>query len=215
MVKRFFETDPSFAEYLIGRHARAEHNVVDGVATFAGSRVDSQLTERGIAEIEPLAEKIIADGGCDIVACSQMLRSRQTAEVLAGMLEKKLQKRPHIVELEDLQEVDVGEFTGHAGAWAKENYPEEASKFYRGDIHEWRFPGGEKYADLVNRTHSVLKQLIKIAHAGEKVIIIGHGMFDRVFLSVIMPDREDIWGTIDIPHDILIAFQAPGKIEVR
>ena len=215
MVQRFGEIDPSYAEYILGRHARAEHNVVDGIATFAGGRVDSKLTERGISEIETVVEKIAKDGGCEILAHSWMARSRQTAEIIAEHLERLMEKSPAVVELKDLQEVDVGEFTGHTGAWAKANYPEEANEFYHGDIQKWRFPGGENYQDLVIRVYSVIKQLREITQPKQKVVIIGHGMFDRAFLSVVMPDRKDIWGPIDIPHDLLIAFQAPDKIIVE
>lgn len=215
MVQRFAESDSSLSEYVLGRHARAEHNVREGTATFAGGRVDSELTEEGIAEIDSVIEKIVADSGCDIIVCSTMKRSDQTAKIIADGIEEKLGERPKVKTIDDLQEIDVGEFTGNTGKWAIENYPDEANEFYHGDIHKWRFPGGESYSDATLRVQSVLKQLAEIAKPGEKVIIIGHGMFDRVFLSLIFPDRQELWQPTDFPHDRLIAFNPPGEIIVK
>ena len=215
MVQRFGQPDPSAAEHVLGRHARAEHNVFNGKATFAGGRVDSELTEDGIEAIALVVDKIVADGGCDVIACSTMKRSMQTAEIIAAGLKEQLGNELEVVTIEDLEEVDVGKFTEHTGKWSEQNYPEEANEFYWGDIHKWSFPGGENYQSLSMRVVSVLNQLRKLSQAGQKVVIIGHGMFNRVILSHIFPDRPELWQPIDWPHDRLIAFQLPDEIIVE
>jgi len=215
MVQRFGEPDPSFWEYVLGRHAKAEHNIVGDKATFAGGRIDSELSNEGKEEIKDIIEKIITDGGCDLIVCSTMKRSQETAEIVAQGIEEQLDRRPEVKIIQDLQEIDVGNFTGNTTDWAREHYSEAADNFYNGEVAKWDFPEGENYETISQRVRSVIAQLREIAEPGQKVVIIGHGMFNRVFLSIIFPEKEELWRPTAYPHDRLIAFQVPNEISVQ
>src|SRR5438045_773143 len=68
------------------RHADSEHSARQVIAGMNGC---TGLTERGVAQVHALADRLRATGelgDCSALLCSPVLRARQTAQVLAGVL---------------------------------------------------------------------------------------------------------------------------------
>jgi len=212
MIQRFDKPNLSQPEYLLCRHAKAKHNIRGEKAVFAGGLVDSELAEDGKKEIDNVVKDIVSDGGCNAIICSIMKRSQQTAEIIADELEKKLGIRPLIKVIKNLQEINVGNFTNRTIEYVNKNYPKAAKAFNNGDIINWDFPKGESYKDVTNRCYSVIHQLSKLAKSDQRVVIIGHGMFNRIFLNIIFPARRELWQPAVYPFNKIVAFQIPRAL---
>lgn len=196
----------------LARHAKAPHNIYDDRATFAGSRVNPEITEQGREQSRELAEEIYQEGGCDLIYCSQMIRSKQTAEEIAKKLKELCGREIDIFELDDLEEVDVGDFTNHTEQEAREMDPAAATAFYEGQVERWSFPDGEKYEDMQKRAESVKKQIKEKTPEEARALVVGHGMFNRVLMHEYFPKREDLWQPRSVPHDRVISFNLPEEI---
>jgi broad specificity phosphatase PhoE len=186
-------------ELLLARHGKAEHNVAMG--GFAGGRIDTNLSSIGIEETKFLAKEILEDGGCDIIFCSQLKRSKQTAEILAKEFERA-GKKVGIQEIDGLEEVDVGEFTGKFQSDVEKLYLKEAKPFYEGQMDKLDFPGGENFDDVKKRLEKVL---IKAEESDyKKILLVGHAIFSRIVLSIWYPDKPELWKPVAYPHDRIV-----------
>lgn len=193
-------------EYWLLRHGKTPHNKTDVIATFAGGTVNDSLSRDGIAETEKMAEKIVSKLDLDLVITSRMFRAKQTGEIITRKIKLFKNKCVPLVEIDDLQEVDVGDFVGHTEKKVREIYPKAAESFYSGEIKKWVFPGGEDYKHLTKRVENVINQIKKLSKGKTKVMIIGHGMFNRVINHYLAENREDLWRPRSYPHDQIIIF---------
>ncbi|MFA7254083.1 MAG: histidine phosphatase family protein [Patescibacteria group bacterium] len=187
----------------LGRHGKAPHNRGDADATFGGGRLDNNLTQQGVDATNILANEIYKHCGVDIILCSKMKRSHQTAEIIANKLGELGHDVP-IIEIDDLQEVDVGDFTECTEREARKINFHAAEAFYQGKIDGWDFPNGENYKDLSLRVSSVIVQILELTKKYNNIFVVGHGMFNRVICFELFPDRDDLWKDRTYPHDRVI-----------
>jgi broad specificity phosphatase PhoE len=206
MVLRYKKHNASKIEILLSRHAKAEHNIYNGEGTFAGYRVDSKLTEEGVAETEFVASQVLRDGGCSVIIHSGQIRSKMTAEIIKKHLYMEGGHDIGLMEINELHEIDVGEFTGHTADWAMNKYPKQYRAFSEGDIHHWDFPGGESYSDATKRIRTLTELIQRIEKQEKKLLLVGHGMLNRVILNCYLPDHPELWKPGLYPHDRLVAF---------
>lgn len=192
---------------LLARHAESEHNIYTKDAVFAGNETDSELSEEGKKGAEKLSREIIEIGGCDIILCSPLKRSRDTAEIIARKIDLTIGKTPIIKRAGNLREISAGLFTGKTRSYVLKHYPQQATDFYDGNIEKWDFPQGENYAQVLKRAKDVLSAAQKYALSGQRVLLVGHGMFNRVLLSFIYPDKKELWQPTAYPHDRLIKLK--------
>jgi probable phosphoglycerate mutase len=193
-------------EYWLLRHGKAPHNKPDEIATFGGGRIDNELTDEGVVETEVLAEKICRKTDFDLIICSRMKRSHQTAEIIAIKTKEIKNQEIPIVEIEDLQEVDVGDFTGHTEDEARNMNSKAAEAFYSGEVEKWDFPAGEDYQSIQTRIEHVISQIKELASGKTRVLIVGHGMFNRTLNQYLAIDQEELWRPRSYPHDQIIVF---------
>jgi probable phosphoglycerate mutase len=157
--------------YLI-RHGEADANVNQVVG---GTRGDTGLTARGAREAELLRDRLAASGEIapDVFVASTFARARQTAEILAPAFSAPLSFD------DDLQEIRPGEADGMSvhEAMSKYGVPD-----FEREPQRPVSPGGESWADLMNRAARTLKRLIA-AHEGKTTVLVTHGGFiDGAFL---------------------------------
>jgi broad specificity phosphatase PhoE len=139
-----------------------------------GLRPDSELDAVGIAQAEVTAEALRSYG---IVQgyCSPLRRARGTAECIAATLAVP-------VEVEDrLVEADLGDWTGLTWAEVEKGWPAEYRAFHD-NPERHGYPGGENLAEVQARTHPVIQRLVR-RHAGETILVVGHGTVNRVLLA--------------------------------
>ncbi|OQA52869.1 MAG: putative phosphoserine phosphatase 2 [candidate division WS2 bacterium ADurb.Bin280] len=185
--------------YLI-RHAKATHNRYDGKAIFAGGRVDSDLTSEGESEAREMG-RLLKDKDIKVIVHSPLKRSKHTAQIIKSEISDKTDVE--MVELKGIEEVDVGEFTDKTREEITKIYCKELEIFLQGDVEKWNFPGGESFSELKLRVARVIEALKKVARQGG-VLIVGHGMFNRVILSIIAPSEESLWKPTSYPHDKIV-----------
>jgi broad specificity phosphatase PhoE len=128
------------------------------------SRTDLDLTEAGEEQARELGA-VLADGHCDLVLSSPLVRSRRTAE-LAGFAE------PAIAP--DLTEWDYGDLEGLTTSDIRADLPGWS-------IWDGPWPGGET-ADAVARRADRVVDAVMSSEA-QRVAVFSHGHFIRVLAA--------------------------------
>jgi probable phosphoglycerate mutase len=163
------------------RHGEADANVNQVVG---GMRGDTGLTARGRREAELLRDRLAASREItpDVFLASTFARARQTAEIIAPAFSTPLGFD------DDLQELRPGEADGLSlqEAMSKYGIPDFAREPERPVS-----PGGESWADLMNRAARTLERLIA-AHEGKTIVLVTHGGFiDGAFVHFLPLPRDN------------------------
>jgi broad specificity phosphatase PhoE len=184
------------SKILLLRHGQCCNNLgKEKDHTFAG-QTDNELTPEGRVAAKKLAFKAKELGQWGLAVSSKLKRSKQTAEIIAESL--SIPK----LEIDNFEEIDVGKFAGQTEVKVKQLFPKEAALFYKGDIPNWRFPGGEDFSAISGRLDKVITQIRKIQKDYHNIIIAGHAMINRVLLYKIYPDKPEYWVNRSYPHDL-------------
>jgi broad specificity phosphatase PhoE len=135
--------------------------------------LDVPLSPLGIAQIEALAGRLRGIA-LDAIYCSDLTRTRHSAEILAA---------PHrLVPVHDpaLREFAMGEWDGLT---AEQIRARDARAFdaWMADVGRFQFPGGESLPDLVARAVPAFEALVA-RHPGGTVALVAHGGSNRAIL---------------------------------
>jgi len=147
---------------------------------IAGSEVlryngqaDVPLTPTGLDQYHLLAERL-QDVSASACYTSDLTRCVQGAEILCAQRQIRFQTR------RELRELSFGEWEGMTWTELAERFPEEWKNRMKGFV-EFRAPGGENLLDLRDRVVPVIQEIVA-HHAGEEVLVIGHGGVNRTIL---------------------------------
>lgn len=111
------------------------------------------------------------------IYCSDLVRSRETAEIMA------MHTAASIAVLPQLREIDLGSWDGLTREEVHVRFPGEWEKRGR-DISEYRPAFGESFADLARR---VIPTLETLTHGSEdQILVVGHAGVNRVILCHIL-----------------------------
>jgi len=132
---------------------------------FSGTR-DVDLTEKGVAEVEEIAEKL-KDEKITKAYESEQLRSRNTLKIV-------LRYHPDIIPIIDnrIRERDYGDLTGKNKDETAKQYPNEYSLWHRS--YDTPPPNGESIKDVENRVVSFLDEVIPTLSTNDIVLISAH-----------------------------------------
>ena len=149
-------------EYVTLRHGEAQSNKSDIVSCSLDLK--NNLTERGIKQIEEAATTL-ENNHIDIIVCSDLTRTKETAEIVAKHLHIPT---ADIVFDARLREYNFGDFEGTSRTkwhayWSTQPWEEIEKKV----------PGGESPADIRNRIFAALKEIDEKYH-NKKILIISH-----------------------------------------
>jgi broad specificity phosphatase PhoE len=150
------------------------HGSVVGAETrrFIG-HLDVPLSPLGEAQAGALAARL-GSVAFDAIYCSDLRRTRRTAEILAA---------PH--RLTPISDPALREFAmGHwDGLTAEEIRALDAAAFdaWMGDVGRFQFPGGESLPDLEARAWPAFEAIVA-RHAGGAIAIVAHGGSNRAIL---------------------------------
>lgn len=153
--------------YLL-RHGSIQH----GDKKRLIGQTDLPLSETGLEQARWWRTTLDV-GRMQRVYCSDLVRSRQTAEILCEDENCVLAIRP------ELREINLGLWDGLRPEEVKERFPGEWDKRGR-DFEHYRPPCGESFACLRDRVVPVLEQVAS-GH-DQQVIIVGHAGVNRVIL---------------------------------
>ena len=171
------------------RHGESHINTNDMWADSPGSQHDLGLTDLGRELAVNGATKVKAKGlKPDLILCSPLMRTRETASIIASELGYPLEQ----IEFNDLfLEIQVGELEGTS-------YKKFIKKYTYADFDQ--FAGAETIEDLQNRAERALRY---VKSRPEKVIlVVSHSCFGRAFRRVIdgSPYTEEFNGAIPLPY---------------
>ena len=146
-------------------HPEATHHV-DGLV---GGWFDSDLTDRGLAHAERIAEALtdrLPPHAAAEVFSSDLLRARRTAEVVAKRLSVD------VVLDTDLREKSYGEAGGRPQAWLDERLipPPAVGERMR---HDEGIPGAETKWEQAVRAYAALTRILR--SAAENQVVVTHG----------------------------------------
>ncbi len=161
------------------------------------------LSATGIAKLKQMKQKITHERG-NLLISSDLLRCRQTAEILFG--------READFILADLREMDFGEWEGKTYDDLKD------TRLYRQWLHDpFRIspPNGEAFKRFEERIYEALKQVLALSaeHKAGHVTVITHGGVIRQLLTICAP-VEKAFFEWEVPHGCMMTL-AGNLAEVR
>ncbi len=159
-IKDLISKKVSVNTYYILRHGHSLRNQKNIVCCWP-EKNKCPLTNKGKEQVKKIA-KGFKSKKIDIIFSSDLLRTKQTAEIVGKELDisPKFDKR--------LREFDAGIFNGKPVKLAYQYYGK-----YLEEIFEKRFPKGENYTDVKKRVYGFLKEIEK-KYKGKNILIISH-----------------------------------------
>jgi broad specificity phosphatase PhoE len=139
-----------------------------------GSGIDLELSPTGQQQVAALAQQLKRYRLAKVYS-STLLRARQTAGAIAAS------QNADVEVLENLQEINVGQWEGYDWPRIKREFPEEYRLFHD-DLANYPYLGGESCAQVLARAEPILLNLFE-RHRGEMFAVVAHGIVNRVFLT--------------------------------
>lgn len=154
--------------YLV-RHAEAEGNVNE---TFQG-RVDTEVTEKGMRQLDCLAERF-RDIPIQVLYASPLKRTRVTAAAVNRYHQLPVQY------MDELMEINGGVWEGKPWADLPRLYP-ESYRLWQEQMHLFHVQGGESMQQVFDRMRQAVCG-IAAKHPGKTIAVVSHGCAIRNFL---------------------------------
>lgn len=135
--------------------------------------LDVPLSPLGVAQVEALSRRL-RGVALDAVYCSDLTRTRHSAEILAA---------PHrLAPIQDsaLREFAMGQWDGLTAEQIRA-LDARAFQAWMGDVGRFQFPGGESLPDLTARAVPAFEKLVA-RHAGGRIAVVAHGGSNRAIL---------------------------------
>jgi len=169
-------------KYYILRHGEAVSNIKGFVSSWP-EKSDNPLTENGVEQAKQAAQSILSEN-IDLIFSSDVLRAKQTAEIIAEQLKKelKLDKRLREIDFGIFNSKPIADFMGHFGS-REERIKEKA-------------PQGENYEDVLNRIKSFLDETEK-TYSNKRILVISHQaplfILEGLFLGYSLKESIDFF----------------------
>jgi broad specificity phosphatase PhoE len=119
------------------------------------------LSEQGISRIKLIAESLKKEN-IDLIFSSDYLRTKQTAEIVAKILNLKV-----IADIR-LGDTNIGNYYGKSKAEFYDEFPDPIQRFELGP------KGGESWNDVKKRLSVFLKE-VEEKYQDKNILIVGHG----------------------------------------
>jgi probable phosphoglycerate mutase len=148
-------------------------------------QTETSLTDLGRDQAKALG-KWLADVPLERLVCSDLVRCRQTAGIIAESVGLRPEPRA------DLREIHLGDWEGRSFSQVMQEEP-EAFRQRGEDLANYRTPGGETFAELQARVVSALKRILSqttgnaavVSHAGVNRTALCHWLglpLERLFI---------------------------------
>jgi broad specificity phosphatase PhoE len=163
--------DPCFM-YLV-RHGATANNIAKP-PRLQGCRTDPPLSDTGRRQARATAD-LLARYEISAVYASPLLRSRETAEIIAA---------PHKIDVrqfDEILEVDVGEWEERTWDDIERSNP-EAYRLFMEDPGRNSYFGGESFGQVQDRVVPAFERLMA-GHGGQQIVVAGHNVVNRTYLA--------------------------------
>lgn len=131
------------------------------------------LTTAGQVQMDQLCQAL-RSSPLDAIYSSDLERCLYGAEQLGRNLGVAVTRDPA------LRELDCGRWQGLPWASLEQDFPEEWQARLR-DIVHFRMPDGESFLEAAERVRPVVQAILD-RHAGQQVVLFGHGGINRIIL---------------------------------
>jgi probable phosphoglycerate mutase len=158
------------------RHGESEANVL---RVISNRDLPHALTEAGRAQAQALAQKL-RDVPFTRIYASQVLRARQTAEIVSHQLGAPYEPT------EALHEFDCGILEGRSDPDAHEAYRQLTAAWMEGREWDRGIEGGESLHDVRRRLGSFVERLVREHAATDTLLLVGHGATYRFGLPFVL-----------------------------
>jgi len=156
-------THPVMTTTVLLRHGLTKHTAAKRFSGWGGD--DPELSDAGLVQAQQVATHLTTHDAIDHVISSPMVRTRQTAEVVAGALGLA-------VELDDdLRECAFGDWDGLTFADVQEAFPDVLEKWLASTGVSPT--GGESFDEVAERVASVRKKILA-DHPDRTVLLVTH-----------------------------------------
>lgn len=152
------------ARLVLIRHGHTRSNSSGGLRMSGWT--DTSLSDRGRRQVAGLARRMASEPAL-VLYSSPLLRALETARPVAEAAGAELRLEP------DLREIHCGEVDGWHVEEVRRLYPDLWQANLRQDDAGFRWPGGESYRELRERSLGALRR-IAAAHPGERVLVVTH-----------------------------------------
>jgi broad specificity phosphatase PhoE len=160
-------------QVILVRHGQTDWNQ-EGI--FRG-RIDVKLNAAGIDEAGIIGAKL-SGVDPDAVYSSPLSRALETARSIASFRDKR------VTILDELVDFDFGAWQGLSREEAKARYPRVFAKWEK-TPEKARIPGAETLDGVRKRVLGGLDS-IRAAHPDGKVVIVSHGLINKVLLCAVL-----------------------------
>jgi probable phosphoglycerate mutase len=159
---------------LLIRHGES---IANAKGIHQGQRIDSPLSEKGLAQAKLVAESLEKEK-IDVIYSSDSLRAKETAEIIKGKrkIELRLDKR--------LREFDIGDLTENENRWVLFNDLKKKESKEKGiKTYDIKAPNGESEYDHFLRVKEIIDEIL--IEKDKSILIVAHGGTNRVFFGAI------------------------------
>lgn len=176
------------------RHGQTESNI----AGFNMGRSDEGLNEAGKEHVRRLSYRM-ADFPIVSIYTSPLRRAHSTAVALA---------EPHMLEpvaINDLTEIDMGEWQGLHVNEIKRRWPELLQQ-WRTDPSEVTIPGGESLREVARRAISALN-VIEENSRGKQAVIVTHEVVVKVIVTHVLETSNSKYHNFKVSNSSLTVIE--------
>ncbi|GAB3844554.1 histidine phosphatase family protein [Dactylosporangium cerinum] len=190
----------SWDTVFLARHGQTQWNL----QRRKQGRLDSALTHDGVAQARRHASAL-QGRGIDGIFVSPLGRAIATAGIINDALGLEIDV------VDELAELDHGQFSGMTDEQVDTQFPGERQR-RAADKYQWRFPGGESYADADTRAAQALH---RIRHRpAQRPLIVSHEMIGRMLQRHLLDLAPQAALARAHPHDVVFQID-PATRECR
>jgi broad specificity phosphatase PhoE len=167
---------PDTCLLILIRHGATANNIANPIR-IQGRRSDLELSAEGRQQAEETA-RFLEDGTIDAIYATPLLRARQTAEPIAR------RRGANVTIVDELTEVDVGQWEGMSWHEIQQAWPEEHGRFMA-DPSCSPYLGGENLEQVQRRVVPAIDGLLA-RHLGQTIVVVTHNVVNRVYLAPLL-----------------------------
>jgi broad specificity phosphatase PhoE len=194
----FLFGDPDATLVTLARHGQQAYPVADHFDPVAWA--DPPLSDIGVLQAQALG-RALADEPIDVVACSELLRARRTAEIAMAGRDVEWIIDHELREIDSYNELEPGQLP--ADFLPADEWQERQHKFLL--ERRWdHMPFSESSTDFRKRVLAALNRVID-AHPGGRILIVSHGGVINAYIADLLGLDEDLFF---LPHHCSITEAA-------
>lgn len=164
---------------ILVRHVLTEDNKKSKLS----GHIDSKVSAEGRVQIEKLTE-YLKNEKIDKIYSTTSTRTKETVKNLANI--NNIVVKP----LENLKEINFGDFEGKDFVEIQRDYPDEYKKMEK-QGYEYKYPNGESLIECFERVSKEIKSVIDEADEGQTILVCSHAGTVRNILTYLISNTYD------------------------